>query len=139
MDLSVGWWWSPGGLGVKPTRIRLIHPVARARFADGRLSFGALDRIIDEFADRPPRPDERGPLVLVERGEVRVATAAGLVTLLGDARVDDGKLMRLDARMPAARLRTGGWSADGAALSLRARTTGDRLAIDGTGAVRTAA
>jgi hypothetical protein len=76
--------------------------VARARWKDGALSFGSLDTLIDEFTRRPPRPDSRSPLILVEGGRLRLDTEYGPLSLLADARVDNGKLMRLSARMPPA-------------------------------------
>jgi hypothetical protein len=120
--------WSRAGMGVTPTRIRLVRPVMRATWREGRLSFGALDPLIEEFAGRPPRPDSRGPVVVVETGRLRLDTEYGPVSLLADARVDDGKLMRLSARMPAASLRSGNIEARGLGGSLEVTTTGDRVA-----------
>ncbi|OYW40926.1 MAG: C4-dicarboxylate ABC transporter [Brevundimonas sp. 12-68-7] len=119
--------WSRTGMGVTPTRIRLVRPVMRATWRDGRLSFGSLDPLIEEFTGRPPRPDSRGPIVVVETGRLRLDTEYGPVSLLADARLDDGKLMRLSARMPAASLRSGGVEARGLGGSLELTTTGDRV------------
>ncbi|MDZ4320868.1 MAG: C4-dicarboxylate ABC transporter, partial [Phenylobacterium sp.] len=74
VDYAIGAPWSKGGLGVTPTRIRLIRPVVRASVRDGKLTFGSLDPLVEGFAGRPPRPDSRGPLVLVEGGRVRLDT-----------------------------------------------------------------
>jgi hypothetical protein len=52
-----------------------------------------------------PRPDSHGPLILVEGGRLRLQSDYGAVDVLADATVNDGKLMRLAARMPAASLR----------------------------------
>jgi hypothetical protein len=120
--------WAQGGMGVTPTRIRLVRPVMRASWREGRLSFGSLDPLIEEFTGRPPRPDSRGPIVVVETGRLRLDTEYGPVSLLADARVDDGKLMRLSARMPVASLRSGDVEARGLGGTLEITTTGDRVA-----------
>lgn len=129
VDFAIGAPWSAQGLGVTPRRIRLLRPVLRARLADGELSFGSLDPLIEGFAARPPRPDVRGPLVLVERGVVRLATDWGAAELHGDARIDDGKLMRLVARMPAADLRSRDIAARRLGASIDLTTVGDRITL----------
>ncbi len=129
VDYAVGLPWSSNGLGVTPSRIRLVRPVARASWREGRLSFGSLDPLIEEFTGRPPRPDSRGPVVIVETGRLRLDTEYGPLSLLADARVDDGKLMRLSARMPAASLRSGDVEARGLGGTLALTTTGDRVAV----------
>ena len=129
VDYGVDWWWAPGGWALNPTRIRLVHPVVRGRLVDGKLSLGSLDPLIEDFLGRPPRPDARGPLVLVERGEFRLATDAGPVRVLGDARIDDGRLVRLNAAMPRATLREGDLVAQVAGARLTASSTADRLKL----------
>lgn len=129
VDFAIGAPWSAQGLGLTPSRIRLLRPVVRARLADGELTFGSLDPLIERFTARPPRPDVRGPLVLVERGVVRLATDFGPAEVHGDARIDDGKLMRLVARMPAADLRSGDIAARRLAASVDLTTVGDRVAL----------
>lgn len=130
VDYAVGWPWSEGGLGVTPSRIRLVRPVVRATWRDGELSFGSLDRVIDEFMARPPRPDARGPHVVIEEGRLRLTTDYGLVTAGADARLDDNRLLALDAELPRTVL--DGESFDLAVDSLRLslRTAGDRIKAD---------
>lgn len=130
VDYAIGSPWSKQGLGVTPTRIRLVRPVARVSLRGGKLSLGSLDPLVKKFTGRPPQPDSRSPLVLVERARVRVDTDYGPANILGDARVEDGKLMRLVARMPATALRSGDRldARDlGAAIDLT--TAGDRVAL----------
>ncbi|KQW81981.1 intermembrane phospholipid transport protein YdbH family protein [Brevundimonas sp. Root1279] len=131
VDYAVGAPWSKEGLGVTPSRIRLLRPVLRASWRDGKLSLGSLDPLIEQFKDRPPRPDQRGPLVLVEQGRVRLDTEYGVATILGDARVDNGELVRLSARMPAANLKSGATEANALSAALELTTTGDRVAVRG--------
>lgn len=138
VDFAIGAPWSPQGLGVTPSRIRLVRPVLRASVVGGELSLGSLDPLIDRFTARPPRPDTRGPLVLIERGRVRLATDYGPAEVHGDARIDDGKLMRLSARMPAADLRSGDIAADRLSATLDLATVGDRVTLR-AGAVAAAA
>ncbi|WP_420479678.1 intermembrane phospholipid transport protein YdbH family protein [Brevundimonas sp. FT23028] len=140
VDYVVGAPWSRGGLGVAPSRIRLVRPVARVSLANGKVSFGSLDPLIEQFTGRPPGPDSRAPLVLVEDARVRLLTDYGPADILGDARVEDGKLIRLVARMPQTALRSGDRiDARGLAAAVDLTTTGDRVALRLTasaGAVR---
>ncbi len=129
VDYALGLPWSKAGLGVTPSRVRLVRPIVRAAWKDGKLSLGSLDPLVEEFTGRPPRPDSRAPLVIVERGQARIDTEYGPVNLLADARIDNGKLMRLSGRMPAASLKSGGIEARGLGGVIEATTTGDRLAV----------
>ncbi|NBB65987.1 C4-dicarboxylate ABC transporter, partial [Pseudomonas sp. ODNR1LW] len=129
VDYAVAAPWSKTGLGVTPSRIRLVRPVLRASWKKGELSFGSLDPLVDRFTGGPPRPDSRGPLVIVEGGQGRLETEYGPVQILADARVDDGKLMRLKARMPTANLKSGEVEARGLGGGLNLTTTGDRVAL----------
>ena len=129
VDYAIGAPWSKGGLGLTPTRIRLIRPVVRASVRDGRLTLGSLDPLVERFTGQPPRPDSRGPLVLVEGARVRLDTDYGPTSILGDARIDDGKLMRLTARMPATAFKSGDIEARGLQATVDLTTTGDRVAL----------
>ena len=128
VDYVIAWPWS-GGLGVTPSRIRLVRPVLRAAWRGGELSLGSLDPLVKAFTARPPSPDSKGPLVIVEGGRVALTTEYGPVQINADARINDGKLMSLSALMPAASLRSGDVEARGLTAVLRATTTGDRLAF----------
>ncbi|MDP3802744.1 YdbH domain-containing protein [Brevundimonas sp.] len=139
VDYAIGAPWSKGGLGLTPGRIRLVRPVVRASVRGGRLTLGSLDPLVERFTGRPPRPDSRGPLVLVEGARVRLDTDYGPTNILGDARVDDGKLMRLTARMPATAFRSGAVEARGLRATVDLTTTGDRVALRLEAAVDSAA
>lgn len=130
VDYVLGAPWSKGGLGVTPSRIRLVRPVVRASVKGGKLSLGSLDPLIEEFTGKPPRPDSRGPLVIVEAARVRLDTDYGPANLLADARIDDGKLMRLSARMPTTAFKSGDdLDARGLSAAVEVTTTGDRVAL----------
>jgi len=129
VDYAIGAPWSRGGAGLTPTRIRLVRPVVRASVRNGKLTLGSLDPLVERFTGRPPRPDSRGPLVLVEGARVRLDTDYGPTNILGDARIDDGKLMRLTARMPATAFKSGEIEARGLRATVDLTTTGDRVAL----------
>lgn len=129
IDYALGMPWSKAGLGVTPSRIRLVRPLARASWKEGKLSLGSLDPLIEEFTAKPPRPDSRAPLVIVEGGRARIDTEYGPLQVLADARIDDSKLMRLNARLPAASLKSGDMQARGLSAVVDLTTTGDRVAL----------
>ncbi|MNX30626.1 Dicarboxylate transport [compost metagenome] len=129
VDYALGMPWSKSGLGVTPSRIRLVRPLARASWKAGKLSLGSLDPLVEEFMAKPPRPDQRAPLVIVEGGRARIDTEYGPVQVLADARIDDSKLMRLNARLPAASLKSGDVEARGLSAVVDLTTVGDRVAL----------
>ncbi|MBN9479239.1 MAG: YdbH domain-containing protein [Bordetella sp.] len=129
VDYALGLPWSKAGLGVTPSRIRLVRPIVRAAWKDGKLSLGSLDPLVEEFTGKPPQPESRAPLIIVEGGQARLDTEYGPVRVLADARIDDGKLMRLSGRMPAASLKSGGIEARGLAGVMEVTTVGDRTAV----------
>ncbi|KAK0351445.1 hypothetical protein LTR94_024939, partial [Friedmanniomyces endolithicus] len=129
VDYAVAAPWSKTGLAVQPSRIRLVRPVLRASFQNGKLSLGSLDPLLESFKGGPPRPDARSPLVIIETGQARIDTDYGRVALFADARVDDGKLMRLAARMPAQDLKSGAFRAEGLGGVVDLTTKGDRVSL----------
>jgi hypothetical protein len=127
--------WAGAGLGARPSRVRLVGPVLQARWKEGELDFGALEPLIEEFSRRPPRPDERGPRVLVERGALDLSTPYGRLRAVGGAVVDDGELLTLDARVPAARLAGESFDLALSDTTFSVRKTGDRLGVSARGGV----
>lgn len=105
VDFSVAPPWSAHPFALQVKRIRLIRPAVRATYANGRLSFGSLDRLVDEFIRKPsgaaraPSPD-----ILVQDGTARVSTPAGMVRLTGDGELKNGSLAWVQARMAPTRL-----------------------------------
>lgn len=128
VDYRLGMPWS-GGFSVQPTRIRLVRPEIHATLADGRLSFGTLDPIIEEFTGRPPSPDRTSPTVLIEDGRLRLATRGGALVAIADARLEDNRLIQLDASLPAARLRDDALSLDLQRAGVAIRTVEGRIAL----------
>ena len=129
VDYAIGMPWSKTGIGVTPSRIRLVRPVMRASWKAGKLSLGSLDPLIKEFTGGPPRPDSRAPLIIVEAGRGRLDTEYGPVQALVDARVDDGKLMRLKGQATAQALKSGDTEARDLRADIDLTTTGDRVKL----------
>ena len=129
VDWTLGAPWSPGGIGPRPGRIRLVGPTIRARWTGRRLSFGELDPLIDDLARRPPTDDIDGPTILLEDATVRLDSDWGRTTLRGDGRVADGRLVSLDARLPAADYRRGDRRVSGLGGTLSLATVGPRTRV----------
>ncbi len=132
VDYAVGMPWSSTGLGVTPSRIRLVRPILRASWREGVFSMGALDPLVEEFRGRPPGPEARGPLVLVEQGRLNLTTDYGPLDVRADARIEEGRLMRLSARAAEAALRSGETilALDGARLDLTTADARTRVDLD---------
>lgn len=116
-------------LGPQVNAVRLVRPVVKARLKGKTLSFGSLDPIIDEFRRRPPQPDAAKPRILVEEGQLRLLADFGQARLFGDARIEDGKLMALAARLSPASLAGEGFAAAVAGGAIDLATEGDRTKV----------
>ena len=134
VDYAINLPWSSGGAGLTPDRIRLVRPVIKARWHDGKLSFGSLDPLIADVMSRPPSDAIPGPRILIEGGQVRLTTDQGPVALRADARVDDGRLLQLTATLPSQAFGPDGQLAQGLGGTLTLTTTGDRVALQLTAA-----
>jgi hypothetical protein len=119
--------WAGKPLGVEVASIKLYRPVLKGAFKRGKFSLGTLDRVIEEFTRKPPQPDARQPRIEVHRGVLALATDYGALKAYADGRMEDGKLMALDARLDPARLKGEGVDADLGAATLRLATTGPRV------------
>lgn len=133
VDYQLGMPWSEAGLSVTPSRIRLVRPLARASWKQGMLSLGALDPLIEEFTARPPRPDSRAPLVLIERGQALVDTDYGPVRLMADARIDNSRLIALKAQLPRTSLKSGQTLGEAVTAEVNLQTRGDIVSLDLSG------
>jgi hypothetical protein len=124
--------WTGRAPGLDVQSVRLIRPVLKVRWRNGALSAGSLDPLIKEFLARPPRPDVRQPLILIEDGLVRLDSPYGPAMLRADGRLQDGKLMRLAARLDPGKFGAGKLSAAVGRGTLGLVTRGDRvdLALD---------
>lgn len=117
----------PEVTGVRAGRVRL-----RGRLVDGRISLGALDRLMPA-----PSPDSQAPFVLpkldvvVEDGGIQLETPYGLVglSLSGRGRLNDGFSGRLGAVAPV--LRVGDCTATGLAAPMRVRIVDEQPTLSG--------
>ena len=98
-------WWAGKPFGATVTSVRLVHPAIKGRWKDGRLSLGELDPLIAALRERPPRPDARQPRIVVEDARLRLDTDYGPLLARASARLDDGRLLRLDATFAPAELK----------------------------------
>lgn len=129
VDYALAMPWSSTGLGLRPDQIRLTKPTVRARLTQGRISFGALDPLIKDLTGPRPRTDSQGPVIVIDGARLNLATDSGDVVLFGDARVEDGRLVRLQAELPETGLEGGGIFGSGLAGRLDLRTVGDRIEV----------
>lgn len=136
VDYAIGMPWSQYGAGVLPSRIVLSRPLIKASWIDNKVSFGSLDPLIEEFTSKPPGPKKPGPLIVVDKGEARITTDYGVVSLLANAEVNDGRLRFIKASLPAAALRHASISADDLTATLEAREVSGRLDIKGTASAK---
>lgn len=129
--------WTGAPLGVQVASVKLYRPVVRGAYKDGKLSFGKLDPLIEEFTRQPPKPKAPQPRVEIHRGVIYFDTDYGPLKAAADARVQSGKLMALDARLDPAALRGQGLLAKLGESSLRLATTRDRVDLVLIAPVRT--
>ena len=111
-----------GPYALRPRSIVVRRPQLKARWTGERLSFGALDPLIEEVLSRPPQDDRPGPAVRIEEGALRLSTPYGLVRAGGSAAVDNGKLRSLDLATRPVRLAGDGFVADLGRGALNVRT-----------------
>lgn len=117
------------GFAVEVRSVKLVKPVLRANFKEGKLSAGSLDPLIAEFRKRPPRPDARKPRIEVDDGLLLLATDYGPVRLTADAVVNDGLLTSLVATSAAGRFKGEGFDLGLGASTLRANSRANRLDV----------
>ncbi|MBI1684789.1 intermembrane phospholipid transport protein YdbH family protein [Caulobacter hibisci] len=122
--------WSGGPFAIDTRAVRITSPRLRARYDGQTLTFGKLQPLIDEALKSPGEKKEGGPAVLVEDARVTLDTPGGVARLTGDASLDDGQLLRLDAAVAAMRYATDALQVDLRGAVLRARKRGDRLTVD---------
>lgn len=101
-----------GSYALRPRAILIRRPQLKARWTGERLSFGALDPLVEEFLSRPPDPTKPSPRVTVQDGALRLATPWGLVQASGGAVLDDSRLRRLDLALRPASLTGEGFAAE---------------------------
>lgn len=117
------------GRGVRVTSVKLVRPVLRASWRNGRFSAGSLDRLIEQFRKRPPAPGAPNPTVQIDQGRIELATDYGVLRATADALIQQGRLVRLDAESAPVLVAFERTELGLGVATLRARTVGDRLNI----------
>lgn len=117
-ELVAPWFGRPAGVRVRAVRLRDV--VVRARLEDGRLSFGRLDKLIEQLSARPKGEPTPLPDIDLQRGALLLATDAGALRVDGSGLVRQGALQRFDGVLAPTRLTHAG---------LAAQVTGGRVAI----------
>lgn len=131
VDYLIGLPWMQEGLGLTPKRVLLSRPVIKAEWTGQKLSFGALDPLIEEFTTKPQGAKKPGPLIIVDKGQAVLATPYGQITALADARINDMRLEWLKASLNPAALTLDDMKATGLKAQIEARSTGDALTFSG--------
>lgn len=117
------------GRGVSVTAVRLERPVLRARWHGGKLTLGAVDRLVAELRKRPSAPGAPSPRIEIDHGRLLLASDYGALTASADALIDNGRLVRLAATTAPGRFVAGPASAALGSGSLEVHATpGGRLA-----------
>jgi hypothetical protein len=119
--------------------LRVDSPLVRGSFDGRRVSFGVLDRLLEELAKHRGTGSVPVAEVMLNGGRVRINAAAGELVLTGDARVGSGMLQMLHAQLLPGELRGRDFVVrvtDGM-LSLESR--GDTIAVHGVAAGTVAA
>jgi hypothetical protein len=117
------------GLSFEVRSVRLVRPVLRARLRGGQLSAGALDPLIAEFRKTPPRTGGAQPQITVEGGVMALDSDYGRLRLDADARMVDGRLQQLAARIGPTRLRSDRFDLSLGAAQLTAQGAGGRIEL----------
>lgn len=128
-DLIAPWFGRPAGVRVRAIRLRDV--VVRAELKDGRLSFGRLDRLIEQLSARPRGEPAPLPDIDLQRGAILLATQAGALRLDGSGLVKDGALQRFDGVVAPARLKSEGLDAQIAGGRIAVRQAGGGLDLRG--------
>lgn len=128
-DLAVP--WNGEKFGIQTRAVRLVRPrVSASLDKKGQLRFGALQPLIDEALKSPRKPNVPGPAILVEDARLDLSTPGGRARLTGDASLDDGQLLRLDARLAPLRYAVSNLAIDSKGATVSARKRGDRLTVE---------
>lgn len=87
--------WNGRPFGVQTRSLRLIGARLRLRLTDGRVNFGALQRLVQEVAKQPPGGGAP-PDLIVENGALLLVTPDGQLQLRGGGALRAGLLDRFD-------------------------------------------
>ena len=134
-DIRYDLGWGPGGLTARPTEIRLLRPMLKARWHAGRLTFGSLDPLLDKLLKRPPEANAALPTLSVDQARLVLDTDAGRLIGHGAGRFAKGRLQRLDLATDAATLKDRDLVASLGPGELHLSLADERLTVTGHGAL----
>src|SRR5258706_4318925 len=114
-----------GSVTPQVASVRLIRPYLRVTYDGEKLSFGSLQRLIDEALAM----DTNGPkpAVGIENGNLSLATPNGTLDLIADATIAHGRLEHLKAKLQKSSLKGNSFAADIAGGTLAADMAGETL------------
>lgn len=127
VDYTLASPWDPKPLSLTVQRVRLVHPMIRARIDKRGLSLGGLDRLVLSARGRPGGQAVPTPRIDMVGGEIRLATPAGAFQIHADGGLDPGKGAQLTATIAPTALSGSGWSGQVGASRLSATLVGDQL------------
>ncbi|MBE7219152.1 MAG: hypothetical protein INR64_11835, partial [Caulobacteraceae bacterium] len=128
LRVSFAAWPPPGGGPPRVTGVTLDHPHLRARWDGRRLTFGALQPLVDEaLRAKPGGPP--GPDIEVRDGLLSLSTASGPAQARGDVRLHAGRLATADLRVSAAAVAERGVRVRDFSGRIAARAEADRLKL----------
>lgn len=120
--------WTGDPLGARVTSVRLVRPTLKARLKGGSLSLGSLDPLVEKLKQKPasnaPLPD-----ISIQAARLRLDTDQGRLSGGLEARVDHGRLQRLDASLDPAKLAGADWNAALSGAELHLVTHGGQVAL----------
>jgi len=105
--------------------VRLIRPVVRITYDGEKLSFGSLQRLVDDILAMDS--DVPGPEIAIDDGRLLLSTPFGAVPLLADVAIDKSKLVRLQATIERGVLKDETFAADITGGTVTAAMNGDAL------------
>ena len=116
------------------TRLHVVHPDVTVALKGGKLSFGSLDKLINDSLNAPPSDAPPPSSVVVEDARITLLSDYGTLHGRGGLSLTDGKLSYLTVAMPAARLSGPLGQGDFGGGTLTARTVrtagrGDQLSV----------
>ena len=114
-----------GSVTPQVAAVRLIRPVVRVGYDGEKLSFGSLQRLVDEIMAM--ESDAPGPEIAIEGARLLLTTPYGAVSLLADVVVDKSKLVRLNGTVERAALKNGGLVAEINGGTITAAMDGEAL------------
>jgi hypothetical protein len=85
--------------------MRLVRPIMRVAYDGQKLSFGSLQRLVDDILSM--ESDVPSPEIAIDDGRLLLSTPYGAVVVMADVAIDKNKLVRLNATIERGTLKDG--------------------------------